>query len=320
MVTKRKPTKRKPGSEGSASASSAQSAPLAGGASAAGGSVPSGSGNEHAKRSAATPSPKRSAAKGKPTAKKAGQNPQVGKKRASVKPAGGSAAASRGHGGFAPAATDDGGFAESIASGLSAPVGSSPAQETPDRFGAPARSSAAASRSGAASSRDGVSNARPAVRKKKSLAGKIVLAVVLVVVLACVGFAAFLAWDRWGAFDDAADMQGVWQANGSDSVVVIDGEKIQLTDDVSYSYEIDSFAKTITFHLGNMEGQGRYRFSPDRSQLVITDGPNYSWLSTLLDDLPWRVQALQDELAGAEEVGKVTPSGEEDGLTILDKG
>lgn len=188
------------------------------------------------------------------------------------------------------------------------------------RTGASGRSSAVPSHSGATSSRGSGSDARPAARKKKSLAGKIVLAAVLVVVLACVGFAAFLAWDRWGAFDDAVDMQGVWQANGSDSVVVIDGEKIQLTDDVSYSYEIDPFAKTITFHLGNMEGQGRYRFSPDRSQLVITDGPNYSWLSTLLDDLPWRVRTLQDELAGVEEVGKVTPSGEEDGLTILDKG
>lgn len=160
---------------------------------------------------------------------------------------------------------------------------------------------------------------RPQPAQRRSLVGRIVLAVVLAVVVACIAFVAFLAWDRWWAYDDAADMQGIWQANGSASTVVIDGERIQLTDDVSYAYEIDPFAKTITFNLGNMEGEGRYRFSPDRKQLVITDGPNYSWLSTLMDDIPWRVQTLQDELAGAGSVGKETASGEEDGRTILDR-
>lgn len=164
----------------------------------------------------------------------------------------------------------------------------------------------------------GAGEAHP-VRKKRSVVGVVVVSVVAVIALACAAFVAFLAWDRWGAYDDAADMQGIWQANGSASTVVVDGEQIQLTDDVAYDYEIDPFAKTITFSLGNMEGQGRYRFSPDRTQLVITDGTGYSWLSTLMDDIPWRVQSLQDELAGVEGAGKEASSGEEDGRTILDR-
>lgn len=164
----------------------------------------------------------------------------------------------------------------------------------------------------------GAGEAHP-VRKKRSVVGVVVVSVVAVIALACAAFVAFLAWDRWGAYDDAADMQGIWQANGSASTVVVDGEQIQLTDDVAYDYEIDPFAKTITFSLGNMEGQGRYRFSPDRMQLVITDGTGYSWLSTLMDDIPWRVQSLQDELAGVEGAGKEASSGEEDGRTILDR-
>ena len=176
----------------------------------------------------------------------------------------------------------------------------------------------AAGRAVAARASAGGSEPRPA-RKKRSVVGVAVVTAVVVIVLACIAFGAFLAWDRWWAYDDAADMQGIWQANGSASTVVIDGEQIQLTDDVAYDYEIDPIAKTITFNLGNMEGEGRYRFSPDRKQLIITDGSNYSWLSTLLDDIPWRVQTLQDEIAGVDAVGKEAASGEEDGRTVLDR-
>ena len=38
-----------------------------------------------------------------------------------------------------------------------------------------------------------------------------------------------------------------------------------------------------------------------------------------MDDIPWRVQSLQDELAGVEGAGKEASSGEEDGRTILDR-
>ena len=92
--------------------------------------------------------------------------------------------------------------------------------------------------------------------------------VLLVVLLIVGGF----SWDRWLRYDDAAEFQGEWQTHGTTAVVVIDGETIKLTEDVSWSYKLDTDAKTISYTFGNMEGSGRYRFSLDRSQLVISDG------------------------------------------------
>ena len=37
------------------------------------------------------------------------------------------------------------------------------------------------------------------------------------------------------------------------AVVVIDGETIKLTEDVSWSYTLDTDAKTISYTFGNME-------------------------------------------------------------------
>ena len=84
--------------------------------------------------------------------------------------------------------------------------------------------------------------------------------VLLVVLLIVGGF----SWDRWLRYDDAAEFQGEWQTHGTTAVVVIDGETIKLTEDVSWSYKLDTDAKTISYTFGNMEGSGRYR-SLDRS-------------------------------------------------------
>ena len=112
--------------------------------------------------------------------------------------------------------------------------------------------------------------------------------VLLVVLLIVGGF----SWDRWLRYDDAAEFQGEWQTHGTTAVVVIDGETIKLTEDVSWSYKLDTDAKTISYTFGNMEGSGRYRFSLDRSQLVISDGSGYTWLSTLADDIAWQFDQL----------------------------
>lgn len=80
------------------------------------------------------------------------------------------------------------------------------------------------------------------------------------------------SWGRWLRYDDAADFQGAWYANGTTSLVTVDGQEIHLTSDVAYGYTLDTGAKTITFTFGDLQGQGRYRFSADRSELVITDG------------------------------------------------
>lgn len=127
--------------------------------------------------------------------------------------------------------------------------------------------------------------------------------------------AGVFSWDRWLRYDDAAEFQGEWQTHGTTAVVVIDGERIRLSEDVAYSYTLDTSAKTIAFTFGNMEGAGRYRFSLDRSQLVITDGDGFTGTSTLLDDIAWQfdqlVRALSGQPASEPSVG--------DGVTVLDR-
>lgn len=134
----------------------------------------------------------------------------------------------------------------------------------------------------------------------------------LIAVAAAVGL---FSWDRWLRYDDAAEFQGSWQAHGTTGVVVIDGERINLTDDVAYSYRIDPMAKTVSFSFGSLEGQGRYRFSLDRSQLVITEGAGYSWLSTLIDDIGWMADQLTRFAQGQPQV-EALPG---DGVTVLDR-
>lgn len=123
------------------------------------------------------------------------------------------------------------------------------------------------------------------------------LVVVGVILALVVGVVAVFSWDRWLRYDDASEFQGEWRTHGAAAVVVIDGESIKLTDDVAFSYTLDTGAKTIAFSFGTSEGQGRYRFSLDRSQLVITDGEGYSWLSTLVDDISWMVDQAKRSIA-----------------------
>ncbi|MFR1639648.1 MAG: hypothetical protein ACLSVD_11055, partial [Eggerthellaceae bacterium] len=101
---------------------------------------------------------------------------------------------------------------------------------------------------------------------------------VVIGALACVLVVAAgaFSWDRWLRYDDAAELQGEWQVHGTAATVVIDGEAINITDDVAYPYAIDAGAKTISYAFGNAQGSGRYRFSLDRSQLVIMDGEGYT--------------------------------------------
>ena len=92
-------------------------------------------------------------------------------------------------------------------------------------------------------------------------------------------------------------------------------ETIKLTEDVSWSYKLDTDAKTISYTFGNMEGSGRYRFSLDRSQLVISDGSGYTWLSTLADDIAWQFDQLVRAIQGQPQ--EEPPSGA--GYTVLDR-
>ncbi len=126
---------------------------------------------------------------------------------------------------------------------------------------------------------------------------------------------AVFSWDRWLRFDDAKDFQGTWYANSTASTITVDGQQLHLTSDVAYDYTLDTGAKTIKFTFGSYEGQGRYRFSADRSELVITDGAAFSFWGNLFDDIGWRLGQAIDAVQG-KEVDRVAAT---DGVTVLDR-
>lgn len=139
----------------------------------------------------------------------------------------------------------------------------------------------------------------------------VVLAAVLLVAVAAAAF----SWDRWLRFDDSHDLTGEWSVAGTAGVIVIDAQDIKLTDDVSYPYTLDTGAKTIAFSFGNMSGEGRYRFSPDRTQLTVVEQGEYSWVSTLLEDIGWSFDNLVRSFQGQPAV--TTLSG--DSVTTLSR-
>lgn len=141
-----------------------------------------------------------------------------------------------------------------------------------------------------------------------------VVAVLVAIAVVVVTVGSF-SWGRWLRYDDAADFQGAWYANGTTSLVTVDGQEIHLTSDVAYGYTLDTGAKTITFTFGDLQGQGRYRFSADRSELVITDGDGFSFWGNLFSDIGWQFGQLITGLQG-KEVPREEPV---DGVTVLDR-
>ena len=123
---------------------------------------------------------------------------------------------------------------------------------------------------------------RAAAREKKHSGkrpwGKIIGFTLLAVFLVAVGL---FAWNRWFRFDDAADIQGDWKVPAKNYTMVIDGTQMKLTEDVSYNYTIDTWAKTITYSFGSSSGHASYRFSQDRSVLVIEENAGTDWLVAL---------------------------------------
>lgn len=105
------------------------------------------------------------------------------------------------------------------------------------------------------------------------------------VVLAIAVFSALFSWNRWYRFDDHGDMLGDWYVAGTSVPVVITEDKIEITDDVSYGYDVDEHEKVIRYTFGQMQGQGHYWFNADRTMLVITDGEGFTGVGTALDDL-----------------------------------
>lgn len=148
---------------------------------------------------------------------------------------------------------------------------------------------------------DDVSTRPSVTRKHRRWPWVVALSIVAVLVV----MAASFSWDRWLRYDDAHEFQGEWQINDAAKVVVVDGTAIKLTDEVSYIYTLDTDAKTISFTFGNMSGSGRYRFSADRSQLVIMEGETHSTASTLFDDIAWMWDGLVRSVQGQEPAAPV---------------
>lgn len=148
-----------------------------------------------------------------------------------------------------------------------------------------------------ASPREGVRasrGARTAPKKPRKkwpfvVAGAIVAAIAAIVI-------AFSCW-RWPFSHDAEDIQGVWYIAGTQKTATITADKIELSDDVAYSYELDEGAKTLSLTFGTMTGDARYRFSFDRQELAIRDGETSS-VDSLLEDIPWTLAALGHAIQG----------------------
>ncbi len=129
---------------------------------------------------------------------------------------------------------------------------------------------------------------------------RVVIVVIIVVVVVCVGgFSLY----RWLYGDDEADIQGMWYIAGTDTPILITADEIVLTDSVSYSYVVDSEAKTISFSLASMQGSGHYRFSFDRDQLAIMEG-SYGWWNTFFSDFGWTARSIGRLITGKD----VTPA------------
>ena len=119
---------------------------------------------------------------------------------------------------------------------------------------------------------EGPSRGRSGARR--GIGWRKVLGIVLAALVAAIVIvAAVFSWNRWLRYDDAADFQGTWTyGEGGSLSVSFDGSTMVLTKDASYEYSLDTFAKTVTYRFGDLEGGGCYAFSEDRDTLVIVDG------------------------------------------------
>lgn len=109
-----------------------------------------------------------------------------------------------------------------------------------------------------------------ATAKKRRLSRRFVIVAAVIAVVLAVGIGV-MSWNQWFRYDDTADIQGTWQVEGSDVAFTFTEDEMVMTPEVSYTYELDTFQKTITFAFKDHQGQGTYAFSPERTTLVITE-------------------------------------------------
>ena len=112
-------------------------------------------------------------------------------------------------------------------------------------------------------------SAKAKSRKRRLSRRFMIIACSVVAVLAIA--TGLLSWNQWLRYDDTADIQGTWVIDGSSATITVTDSEIKMSDDVSYSYSLDTFNKTISFSFGKYTGSGSYAFSPERDTLVITE-------------------------------------------------
>ena len=91
-------------------------------------------------------------------------------------------------------------------------------------------------------------------RKRRLSRRFVIIACSVVAVLAIA--TGLLSWNQWLRYDDAADIQGTWVIDGSSATITVTDSEIKMSDDVSYSYSLDTFSKTISFSFGKYAGSG----------------------------------------------------------------
>ena len=123
----------------------------------------------------------------------------------------------------------------------------------------------------------------------------LVLALALAAAVACLGL-------RWFFVNDASDIQGTWNIVGTEKNIPITDTEMTLDEDLTYKYSLDQVSKKINVKLGNMSGTSHYKFSLDRSELVVFDGDYDELKSFNLDVLDfWK--SVQDKTFSPTSAG-----------------
>lgn len=141
---------------------------------------------------------------------------------------------------------------------------------------------------------------RKSVGAKRFAAWKVVLAIVAFLLVVVVALVTYASLSRWVFVDDVTDIKGSWHLSAEPVSVVISDTEMNLADEVSYTYTMDTQAKVINETLGNMKGAARYRFSEDRNSVAIFDDSSSDWLNNAMIDLRWYVDCAFAKVFGGE--------------------
>lgn len=205
-------------------------------------------------------------------------------------------------------AADDASAAEGADSSGSADGAEEPAEDLSD-----SKDAEAVATEGVAAEQPAEQPQRPAARRGKPRRRRAVFWTAVGVLVVLLAFFAYSSWDRWLRYDDVSSIQSQWVVEGGTGTVTIDGESIHLTDADAYSYEMDTFAKTLVFSFGDLSGSARYRFSADHTRLALQDG-EYGPVGNFFDDLGWGLANLGSMLIGQ---GQLSPSFGEGSIVLV---